>query len=360
MTFRRHLARILLQATTALTFLYTIGMLALSVIWKIAPERTWWLALSNVFAPFFFTPLLLIAPLALLLRSRALGVMTAVLALLFGIQFGQRLLPASQAAQTPLADPAQTVRVATFNQLYSNTDIPGTLAVIKAQKADIIALQELSLSMEAAIKADPELSSRYPYHVLWGSDQWWGEGVLSRYKIVYEDKAKDFNGQLLTLEVAGQQVHFINIHPPAPTVQFSGTRKLPFIRELSGLHRLPIVRTYITGRRNEQLQGLLKQIDRTKGPLIVAGDFNTADRDTMYTQLATRMQDSYAKTNWGFGRTFPNSRHANRIPVPFPLVRIDYIWTRGPINALSSRVVCDAVGSDHCMVVADLAVSSDG
>jgi len=45
------------------------------------------------------------------------------------------------------------------------------------------------------------------------------------------------------------------------------------------------------------------------------------------------------------------------ITIPVPLVRIDYIWTRGSVVPVSTHVNCDDGGSDHCMVVADLRIT---
>ena len=56
------------------------------------------------------------------------------------------------------------------------------------------------------------------------------------------------------------------------------------------------------------------------------------------------------------GFTFPNDRRIGPITIPVPLVRIDYIWTRGPVVPVATHVNCDDGGSDHCMVVADLRV----
>jgi endonuclease/exonuclease/phosphatase (EEP) superfamily protein YafD len=71
------------------------------------------------------------------------------------------------------------------------------------------------------------------------------------------------------------------------------------------------------------------------------------------------MHDAYRETAWGFGFTFPNDQRLGRLAVPFPLVRIDYVWSRGGVMPALAWVDCASSGSDHCMLIADLRVGSD-
>jgi len=340
--------------TTVLVGLYTLGMLFLALAWAIAPERTWWIALANILAPHLFLPLLVVVPLALVFRSRAIGSMAALLLAVFLLQSGPRLLPRIVPQATDQAQPAGRLRVVTFNQLFSNRDLPGSLAVLKEQQADIIALQELSTPMVEAIAGDGELLARYPYRWLLPAERTSGMGLLSRQPFDQLPASDDVLMQAVGIEVAGQRVTLINAHPIAPALSIDRLASVAWLHDVPLLRRLPTVSAYNPRRRNEHLQALLDDIDGREGPLVLLGDLNTADRDPAYHLLAARLRDVYGEVGWGFGNTFPNSRFQGRLPVPFALVRIDYIWTRGGLAPRAARVVCAAAGSDHCMLVADL------
>lgn len=331
-------ARWLLVATA---MLYCIAVVALGLLWTIHPDGRWWLALSNVFALYLFAPLLLIVPAALLLRSRWLRGAALIGLVAFLALFGQRLVP-------PLGRPAKGahLRVMTINQLYSNKRVADLIAAIRAQDADIVAIQELS---EPVAQAAGQLRHAYPYQFLTPGAEDYGLGILSRYPLRMAARTHGFVGQRMIADVDGTAITLINVHLNAPQVM---TRRLRQFRPVK------VVLNYDTSQRARQFPSLLHEIDTVEGPLIVMGDFNTSDREPPYADLAARLHDAYGETAWGFGFTFPNDKRIARLTVPFPLVRIDYVWSRAGIAPVSARVDCDSSGSDHCAVVADLGVST--
>jgi endonuclease/exonuclease/phosphatase (EEP) superfamily protein YafD len=323
--------------------LYCVVVVALGLIWTFGPDGIWWLELSNIFALFLFAPLLLLTPAALLLRSDWLRGATLLTLAAFLALFGSRLVP-------PFGWPAQgsQLRVMTINQLYTNERIADLIKAIRAQDADIIAIQELSTPLAEA--AGQQLSDRYPYQFLSPGPEDYGLGILSRYPLLATERTRGFMGQQMTVDVDGMPITVVNVHLNAPQAQ---TRRLRQFRPVK------VVLDYDTSLRARDFPGLLQEIDTIAGPLIVMGDFNTSDREPPYADLATRLQDAYRETGWGFGFTFPNDKQLARLKVPFPLVRIDYVWSRAGIVPTTARVVCDSGGSDHCAVVADLRIGSD-
>jgi endonuclease/exonuclease/phosphatase (EEP) superfamily protein YafD len=115
---------------------------------------------------------------------------------------------------------------------------------------------------------------------------------------------------------------------------------------------------YDTVGRLSQANRLLQASRSVSGGLIMLGDFNTGDREPGHAVLSSELHDAFGETGWGFGFTFPNDKRMGPITIPIPLVRIDYIWTRGPVVPLASYTNCDDGGSDHCMVVADLLIEN--
>jgi endonuclease/exonuclease/phosphatase (EEP) superfamily protein YafD len=320
--------------------LYCIAVVALGLLWAIHPDGIWWLALSNVFALYLFAPLLLIAPAALLLRSRWLRGAALIALVAFLALFGQQLIP-------PLRRPAEgaRLRVMTINQLYTNERVAELIAAIRAQDADIVAIQELSEPVAEA--AGRQLRDAYPHQFLTPGAEDYGLGILSRYPLRMAARTRGFVGLRMIVDVDGAPITLINVHLNAPQVT---TRRLRQFRPVK------VVLDYDTSLRARDFPSLLREIDAVEGPLVVLGDFNTSDREQPYADLAARLRDAYREAAWGFGFTFPDDQQLARLTVPFPLVRIDYVWSRGGLAPAAARVACDSGGSDHCAVVADLGV----
>ncbi|HEX5689129.1 MAG TPA: endonuclease/exonuclease/phosphatase family protein, partial [Roseiflexaceae bacterium] len=232
-------------------------------------------------------------------------------------------------------------------QLYTNTHTADLVAAIRAQQADIVTIQELTPRLAEASRQ--QLIAQYPYQVLLPGDTDWGLGVLSRYPLHLAERDQEYSAQRMMVDLGDQQLTLINVHPHAPEVE---TRRLRQFRPIK------VVLNYDTTMRGRELPQLLETIDAIDGPLVVAGDFNTSDREPPYAELRKRMHDAFGEAGWGFGFTFPNDHQLARLRVPFPLVRIDYIWSKGGVLPATARVLCDFGGSDHCAVVADLVLET--
>jgi vancomycin resistance protein VanJ len=338
-TFGRTMARVIVGAAV----LYCGLMLSLGVLSLLPIAQPWWLSFLNVFKLFWYVPLIVLLPAALLIRSRVLRFVVALMLAVFLVQFGARLVPPE-----PQVASGKVLRVMTLNQLYSNGDIPGLIAAIRAQNADVVALQELSRPMADAI--EQELLDEYPYQVLMPAERDNGQGLLSRYPLHAPQRDPDFPAQLMEVDVDGTVIQVMNVHLHAPRIK---TRRLELLSN-TPLRRLPLLVDYDTSVRDEEWPALLEGIDAIQGDLIVMGDFNTGDCEQPYAAMAARLRDAHAEAGWGFGFTFPRRSTYSEWHVPFPLVRIDYIWTKGALQPISSQVVCENGSSDHCAVVAEV------
>ena len=321
---------------------YSVVLLILALLWSHADSQPWWLALSDIFAPYLFIPLVLLIPLALIVRSSWLRLSVVAATLVFIVAVGAYLLPL--APEQPNAE--TTLRVVTFNHLYANRDVDGIITAIRLQDADVVALQELSTAVTQA--AQEQLINEYPYQLMSPAERDLGLGLLSRYPFQVVPLERGFLGQHVVVDVNGQLITVINAHLSAPSIHTTNFEQIP---------EIPIIRDYNTSQRSAELPGLLGMIDQVEGPLIVAGDLNMSDREQGYTQLAERLQDTYRSTNYGFGFTFPDDIEVRGITIPIPLVRIDYIWSSYDITPLNTWVECNNGGSDHCMVIADVRVN---
>lgn len=319
------------------TLLYCIGIVVLTLFWTTQIYPAWWLELSSIFALYLFAPVLILVPLAILMRSVLIRGTVMIGAVAFLTLFSSQLLP-PDIEQTA----ASQLRVVTYNTLALNQQPDSVVATIRAQNADIVAIQELSPSVAAAF--EQQLRAEYPYQALHPDPRPHGLGLLSRYPIEVTNLEPEFRGQRAVVQINGQPVTIFNVHPSVPSLEVGLIERL----------RLPIVRDYDTSLRASQLTALLAAIDQTPGPILVAGDFNTSDREPAYAAFTARLRDAYAETAWGFGFTFPNQARVASIPIPMPLVRIDYIFSGGGIAPAAARADCSNTSSDHCLVVADL------
>jgi vancomycin resistance protein VanJ len=317
-------------AAIAAAWLYASGLAALALLWAGQPAAPAWLALSNIFAPLLFAPLLPLAAAALLLRSRPMLPALLLPAALFAALFGRLFLPPGTAPE-----PGPRLRVATLNALYTNCDVAALAAALRSADADVVVLQELSPRVADGLRT--QIGAAYPYQHLSPHDSPAGMGIFSRLPLrpVFR---RGFPGQLAQVEVDGTDVLLLNVHLPAPEWR----------------------RGFSTSRRDAAAPRLLAAIDQAPGPLVAAGDFNTAERERLYGALAARLTDAFRRTERGFGFTFPNGGRMGPAPAPFPLVRLDYIWSGRGVAPLAARVDCRASGSDHCLVIADLRLTAAG
>jgi vancomycin resistance protein VanJ len=327
-------------AGAAAIYCVTISILAL--FWALGLRGPWWLDLGKIFALYLFAPLpllLVAAALARRWRRRSLvaGPMVAFLAI-FGAQF---IAPFGE------APPGVPLRIMTFNLHYAlaEPDIATLIGIVRAQGADIVALQELSFPAADAIRQ--QLVSQYPYQELSPAETYAGVGVISRYPLRALAYRKPVPGKLLKLDIGDTSITLVNASLSAPDIQM---RSLPLGRTVR------LIKAYDTVDRAYEIATLLDIVEDMSGPMVLIGDFNMADREPDYWRLADHFHDAFRETNAGFGFTFPDK--ASVLPSPFPLVRIDYVWSRSGVLPASARVVCGSGVSDHCALVAELRVGT--
>jgi endonuclease/exonuclease/phosphatase (EEP) superfamily protein YafD len=323
------------------TVIYAIGLLTLAALWAFVVSQPWWLEITNVFALLLFVPLLVCIPAALLIRSRGMRGAVAAVLMLFLVLFGARFLPRSAPPSSGTA-----IRVMTFNQLFTNERTDDIIRQIRAQKADVVGLQEFSEQTAEAIKT--ELIGEYPYQLLEPGNQS-GLGLISRYPFLTQGVDESRHGQRVTIQLEGQTVTIISLHLQAPYIESHHSRTL---------FGLPVITDYDASAPNREIDRLLAGIEKIDGPLIIMGDFNTSDREARYAKLAAVLHDAFRETNWGLGFTFPDHKRFGPITFPFPLIRIDYVWSKGGALPAAAHVECNNTGADHCFLVADLKVGT--
>ncbi|MBN1659966.1 MAG: endonuclease/exonuclease/phosphatase family protein [Anaerolineae bacterium] len=285
--------------------------LGVTGVWPIA-------ALSYV-VPWLFAPIAILLPVAVLLRDRRLLALLAIPGALFLLLYGAYYLP-----HRPAAAAGTPFTLLTYNINGLNRDADAIAAAITAHDPDVVALQEVNVSMDRAISA--HLAGRYPNH-------YWERGMAlyTRLPVQKYDAFRlgdeGFFAQQATLLVDGREVTVLNAHPRSPAGSPSG---------LAVVHHADDVRD------------LVARIDAIDDPLVVAGDLNLTDRHPAHYALAGRLRDAQAEVGRGMGFTFRPLRGGPA------MWRIDYVLHSAEMVALDVEMG-DYGGSDHRAVIARLA-----
>jgi endonuclease/exonuclease/phosphatase (EEP) superfamily protein YafD len=331
------------HALAALSLTYACALL----VWHMAVGNAWaagwpW-QLSQAIGSWFYLPLWLLLVMALLRRNRYAAILLLVPLLLFGFDYGRQYLPRWPRAFAG-TDAAERLRVMSWNSYHHNENSAAFQQSVLDLQPDLVAIQEIGTEMAADL---PQMLGEYfPYREVYATGGASGMAILSRYPFLTTEppdirwRVETCNCQQVTIDVAGQPVTVINMHPWPPRMQFSHWGRFPLMTDYNTANQDPIV------------QRLLARIDAAESPLLVVGDLNTSERQPNYWRLRVHLRDAFADAGWGLGYTFPSRGRVSGIPL-FPFIRIDYVFYDPAWTALSART--GAIdGSDHRYVVADL------
>ncbi len=237
----------------------------------------------------------------------------------------------------------QSVRVVTYNVALREWQAKQLAGEIAAQRPDIICLQESRRTYPPERAGENDVGQAIKRHFPgWHIESAGDTCVLSRFPVV-SSRAHPLRLGRRTLDVHVQTPHgTLRVLSTHISTSFSGQAHY---RGLFGQLREMVPNAQRAAQvRLDQIGPLDRALDAdTKTPLVLCGDFNTTPRGLFYRHLKSRLNDGFAQAGNGLGLSFPSR---------FPLLRIDYIWTRGA-RATSVRVA--PVGkSDHRMIVADV------
>ena len=243
----------------------------------------------------------------------------------------------SSGERDPYFGDENTLTVLTHNLYFPRSDFTGSINVIKQSGADIVALQELSIT--AATQVQAALADDYPYLALHGERSGaLGQGLLSKYPIIEEDYYFDdflafsFGQQRAEIDFNDETLVIYNVH---------------LLHPLMG-------RSFDVTSRGMQVEDLLQRTAGETDPVIILGDFNMSDLSADYFRLTDAFRDTFRQGGNGFGWT--HALGSSRVQLP-PLMRLDYIFTRGSgFHVLESWVSEDNGGSDHSPVITKLEI----
>ncbi len=312
------------------------------------------LALLNTGAFFLLLPLAIALPWCA--WQRRWGVLAG-----FGIPLALALhwylplfLPAVQMALPAIAQDGLSLKVMSFNVLWSNQDYDAIARSIRAENPDIIGFQELRPEHLPEIQA--RLGNTYPYSAIHPQPDYHTVGSLSRFPI---ESLETFSNPPIERGLKlGLRLN------NAPAVSSSLTAPVEASLNLWVMHLAPNnlsdfgARGWMkrVGDRFTQRLAQVAQIETAiasspspnLAPTVMLCDCNMTSTSQTYAQLSRIFQDSFWETGWGLGHTYVGSG-------TLPLQRIDYVWHSEGIQTIEAHVASGGA-SDHLPVVATLRI----
>lgn len=237
----------------------------------------------------------------------------------------------------------QSVRVVTYNVALRDRGVAQLVNEIRAQHPDIICLQEARRTFPPEHVGENNVGAAMMRFLPgWHIESAGDTCILSRFPVV-ASRSHPLRLGRRTLDVRVQTPHGpFRVLSTHISTAFSGQAHYHGL--LGQLREIVPNAQRAAQARLDQIAPLDAALDAdTRTPLVLCGDFNTTPRGLFYRHLRSRLRDGFADGGNGLGLSFPSR---------LPLLRIDYIWTRGA-RARSVHVAPPG-NSDHRMVVADI------
>ncbi|MBI1277882.1 MAG: hypothetical protein GC179_07120 [Anaerolineaceae bacterium] len=324
--------------------LYSIGLSAVLLLRNRLTENFKWIGLFNSFAHMLMLPTLILLPINLLFRPW-LGWFQVIPVATFIAAYG-RLFTPRQPSTSSVAK--RTIKILTFNLHGEAHLLEPILDILRASDADIISVQELSISAADCFKA--VLADLYPHQALYAVEQSSrGQGILSRHPINNPHYwrnpliAHHSLGHLRAeIDFDGTPIIVYNTHPLHPGMGNEG---------------------FSTRPRGQEIDVVLELADNDTGPVLIMGDFNMTDQAEDYQRITQQFKDSFREVGSGMGFTFPDLSDFQSLPaywpLPirlFPFLRLDYIFHNAAFRPIKVHVWPTSGGSDHRPVWAEFAL----
>jgi vancomycin resistance protein VanJ len=272
-------------------------------------------SLLDTFLPWVGLAIPVLGLAALVRRSATAGVALLVPLAVWGMMFGNAIIPGKGGGTHDL-------RVLSHNVDAANPDPTKTAQDLLTADADVIALEELTTADLKIYKE--QFAAKYPHVVARGTVALW-----SKYP-VEESESVDVGfswTRALRAEVSTPEgkVAFYVAHLASVRIGTSG---------------------FTSNQRNDTIKQLGQQIAQEKDAgVVVMGDFNGTANDRSLAPITVGLRSAQGAAGFGFGFTWP---------AKFPMARIDHIMVRGVVP--TKAWVMAPTGSDHRPVVAEIRI----
>lgn len=300
----------------------TVSLGVPTLVRLVGDQGRTFLVLAAVVVPLLVIPLLVLAVAQLLLRRRAMALLTTLL-LAINVVW---LVPLF-VADTPQQGEALTVLTA--NLMFGEADPAALVRMVREQHVDVLATEELTPDAITRLRA-AGLEDLLPYGELAPHPSADGCGLWSRYPI---DRLPPFRARF---QAPGAVVHLpsrdvvVRVLHPFPTNVENG----------GGLYR----RDYAA---------LTSQVERLDpmATTVLAGDFNAStDNGQLRRLMGDRFRDASEVAGSGLQRTW-----SPRLGWP-ALIHLDHVLVDQHVDVRSTEVL-DLPGSDHRALLARLVLA---
>lgn len=265
---------------------------------------------------------------ALALRSRIVGAVALVAALLLAASVLPRAIDGPQLAEGARGRP---LVVMSANLHLGRGDAATIVRLVREHRVDVLSLQELTLEAVARLDA-AGIRRRLPARVLKPRPFASGSGLMARRplrQIGADDPAQHAQPEAEFAPAdGGRTLRFKVVHPVPP---ISGRTVAAWRRELRGLPGPSAARV----------------------PRVLVGDFNaTLDHRELRRLLGRGFYDAADATGDGLSATWPIGRS-------LPKITIDHVLVPRTLRVRKVSVH-DLSGSDHRVIVAELVLGAAG
>lgn len=360
---RRALKVFFLILTGLVVLFYVLGCLS---VW-VNPAHYWIMGFMSLLFPYTCLLMILICIFWLIAKPKIAWVSYVILLLgykqfmvMLGFTMSNDLNKKNTAASIRLA----TWNIQSFNGLSKNKEAKKMAkneieSSITKYNPDIICLQEFNTVKQKGDAADniALFTKTYPYH-FFSADYQRKKGnyqsgciIFSKYpfaatnkikypvaeSLIYADvvKGKDtirvFTTHLQSFKFKKEDYDEID---NLSANDASTLASMSFLRKMKLAFK----------RRGLQTDIVKNELQKSKYPTVICGDFNDVPNSYTYHTIRGNMQDAFLQKQFGFGRTFISLA---------PTLRIDYIFPDNHFTIKQFDLIDENL-SDHLMLVTDL------
>lgn len=229
------------------------------------------------------------------------------------------------------------------------------MAHIRRENPDIVCFQEFFA--DTRLEADTILANSYPYRhcklFRTRSGNFFGNMTLSKYRIFANGEVA-FSGStnlsiFTDIDYKSAKIRVYNNHLESYNLSFTTLIKRITSSGRGISDELISVHDRMKGtsiKRSEQVNMVLNDIEKSRYPAIICGDFNDTPMSYTYHKLASDRKDTFIEGGRMFGATF----------IPFwPMLRIDYILIPREWEALR-HTTHRIEFSDHYPITAEIEI----
>lgn len=328
--------------TSRVLMLIVAGLLVVSYgTVFINPAKAWGLSLLGL----MFVPLSIMNMILLLwaLKRLSRSFVIPLLALLPSFFFIGRYVQTSSEDITPSGDP--TMKIMTYNvgRFALHDEASGVqnrsqcadsiFAFIRAQKPDIVCLQEFRISDVNKVRSYLSRQMKdykadfYLFPSANGSA--FGNVTLSRIPVVGKGKIKFEESANLAIytdyRIHDRSFRVYNCHFESYNISFPGIIRGVLRADKAVMSETGIKMKRSIIRRPKQVDMVFSDIERCPVESFVCGDFNDNPVSYSYYRMTKGRKDSFREAGEGFGATFARL---------WPLLRIDYLLLPDRFNAI--------------------------